>query len=165
MLASISTLSSYGRLLLVHSRQMSRTSSILRKKRGREDCSLFLLRLLRTLLQDGTLRSGLLDLLDDFIPALGGLGEFVFDLGLFVVDLLLLLSLNLLHLLLMFLVVGLDFLKLGVVLGGGTSHLGIELRFLRVDFFLGFFSLGLHALHDLLVVSLGLLLDDVEFLD
>merc|ERR1712134_22957 len=145
---------------------MSQQTLILRKKRGRGGCSLLLLRLLRARLWDGTLRGGLLDLLDDFIPTLGGLGELDLDLALLVVELLLLLKLKASDSLLVLLIVSLGLLELGVALeGGSASHLVLELGFLGVELFLGFLSLGLHVLHDLLVVDLGLLLDVVELLD
>jgi len=125
-----------------------------------------LLRLLRTHLQDGTLRGSLLDLFDDFTSALGGLGELVLDLVLLVIELLLLLKLNAFNLLLVLLVVGLCLLELGVILeGGSASHLVVELGFLGAELFLGFLGLGLHVLHDLLIVDLGLLLDVVELVD
>jgi len=120
------------------------------------------LRLLRTLLEDSTLRSSLLDLFDDFIPALGGLGKLVFNLGLLVIHLFLLLSLKFFHPLLMFLIVSLGLFELRVLLeGGSASHLVLKLGFLGIEFLLGFLCLGLDVLHDLLVVDLGLLLDVV----
>ena len=125
-----------------------------------------MLRLLRAHLRDGTLRGSLLDLFDDSIPALGGLGKLVLDLALLVVELLLLLKLNVFNPLLVLLVVSLGLLELGAVLeGGSASHLVLELGFLGVELFLGFLSLGLRVLHNLLVVELCPLLDVVELVD
>jgi len=85
------------------------------------------------------LRGSLLDLFDDFIPALSGLGKFVFNLGLLVVHLFLLLSLKFFHPLLVFLIVSLGLFELRVLLeGGSASHLVFELGFLGVEFFPGF---------------------------
>jgi len=58
------------------------------------------------------LSSSLLDLLDDFLLAVCGAGELVFDLGLLGVELFLLFGLDAFNLLLMLLIVGLCFLLL-----------------------------------------------------
>jgi hypothetical protein len=68
--------------------------------------------LLRALLQDSTLGGSLLDLLDDFISAVGSHRELLLDLALPGVDLLLLVALEAFNLLLMFLVVSLGSLLL-----------------------------------------------------
>jgi len=125
-----------------------------------------LLSLLRTHLQDSTLCGSLLDLFDDSIPALGCLGKLVFNLVLLGIDFFLLLSLKFFHSLLVFLIVGFCLLELGVFLErGSASHLVLKLGFLGVEFFFGFFSLGLQVLHDFLIVDLGLLLNVVELVD
>jgi len=108
----------------------------------------------------------LLDLFNDSIPAFCGLRKLVFNLGLLVIDFFLLLSLKIFHLLLVLFIVSLCLLELRVFLErGSASHLVLKLGFLGVEFFLGFFSLGLHVLHDFLVVDLGLFLDGVELVD
>merc|ERR1712110_1398822 len=116
-------------------------------------------------LESHALRGSLLDLLDDSISALCSLGELVFHLGLLLVNLLLLLSLNAFHLLLVFFIVSLRLFEVRIFLRSSTSHLALELGLLGVEFFLCFFSLALNDLLNLLVVSLGLLLDGVEFAD
>jgi len=64
-------------------------------------------------LWSSTLRGSVLDLLDDFFSTIGCISEFVFNLGLFAVYLLLLSSLDAFDFLLMFLIISLCFL-LGV---------------------------------------------------
>jgi len=127
---------------------------------------LLLFLLLRTWhLQDGTLSSSLLDLLDDFLLAVCGVGELVFDLGLLGVELFLLFGLDAFNLLLMLLIVGLCFLLLVSPEGRRTSHLVFNLGLNLVKLFFALFSLACNDLLNLLVVSLGLLLDSVELLD
>jgi len=127
---------------------------------------LLLFLLLRTWhLQDGTLSSSLLDLLDDFLLAVCSVGELVFYLGLLGVELLLLFGLDAFNLLLMLLIVGLCFLLLVSPEGRGASHLVFNLGLNLVKLFFALLSLACNDLLNLLVVSLGLLLDGVELLD
>jgi hypothetical protein len=126
---------------------------------------LFHLWLLRALLGFSTLRGSLLHLFDDFFSAIGSFIEFLLDLGLLGGDFFLLVCLIAFNLLLMFFIVGLCFLKVLVLEGGGTGHLVFELGFLGVEFFLGFFNLALDNLLNLRVVALALLLDAVELLN
>lgn len=122
--------------------------------------------LLRTWhLQDGTLSSSLLDLLDDFLLAGSSVSELVFYLGLLGVKLFLLFGLDAFNLLLMLLIVGLCFLLLVSPEGRRTSHLVFNLGLNLVKLFFALFSLACNDLLNLLVVSLGLLLDSVELLD
>lgn len=122
--------------------------------------------LLRTWhLQDGTLSSSLLDLLDDFLLAGSSVSELVFYLGLLGVKLFLLFGLDAFNLLLMLLIVGLCFLLLVSPEGRRTSHLVFNLGLNLVKLFFALFSLACNDLLNLLVVSLGLLLDGVELLD
>jgi len=111
------------------------------------------------------LSSSLLDLLDDFLLAVCGAGELVFDLGLLGVELFLLFGLDAFNLLLMLLIVGLCFLLLVSPEGRRTSHLVFNLGLNLVKLFFALFSLACNDLLNLLVVSLGLLLDSVELLD
>jgi len=127
---------------------------------------LLLFLLLRTWhLQDGTLSSSLLDLLDDFLLASGSVSELVFYLGLLGVKLFLLFGLDAFNLLLVLLIVGLCFLLLVSPEGRRTSHLVFNLGLNLVKLFFALFSLACNDLLNLLVVSLGLLLDGVELLD
>jgi len=127
---------------------------------------LLLFLLLRTWhLQDGTLSSSLLDLLDDFLLAGSSVSELVFYLGLLGVKLFLLFGLDAFNLLLMLLIVGLCFLLLVSPEGRRTSHLVFNLGLNLVKLFFALFSLACNDLLNLLVVSLGLLLDSVELLD
>jgi len=127
---------------------------------------LLLFLLLRTWhLQDGTLSSSLLDLLDDFLLAGSSVSELVFYLGLLGVKLFLLFGLDAFNLLLMLLIVGLCFLLLVSPEGRRTSHLVFNLGLNFVKLFFALFSLACNDLLNLLVVSLGLLLDGVELLD
>jgi len=128
--------------------------------------SLLLLCLLRTwLLWDGTLRSGQLLSCQDFLSANCGDTKLLLDLGLLGIELLLLLGLEALNLLLVLLVVGLSFLLLVSPEGRRTSHLVFNLGLNLVKLFFALFSLACNDLLNLLVVSLGLLLDSVELLD
>ena len=124
------------------------------------------MRLLRTChLRDGTLSSSLLDLFNDFFSAVSSAGEFVLDLALHCIDLLLLVILEAFNLLLMFLIVSLCFL-LGIVFQGcSASHLVFKFGLLCVEFFLGLFNLALDSLLHLLDMGLGLFLDGVKLLN
>jgi len=126
---------------------------------------LLLLWLLWAHLRSSTLSGSKLDLLDDFSSAVGSIGELVLNLGLLVVDVLLLLRLEAFNFLLMFLVVSLGSL-LRVLLGGGSaSHLVFDLGLRIVKLILALLDLALDDLLHLLIVSLALLLDGAELLD